>query len=75
MKSCELMKRLRKKLGLKQICFAEILGISQGCLSKIEAGHLDSSLEAFLIGYRIVRKHRLHALIAEFESFVRGEKK
>jgi transcriptional regulator with XRE-family HTH domain len=72
----QLLKALRKELGMRQAPFAQALGISQGALSKIEAGKLEPRLHAFRKAAAIVRDMgpgNSKGLLQEYRDFIFGE--
>lgn len=66
------MRDLREALGISQIAYAELLGMSQSIISKLEAGHLPPSLMAFLRAYRLARMNggEHEETVLEFERFM-----
>lgn len=61
---------LRMALGLTQVEFAKLVGMSQPLISKVEKAHMPPSLKAFLGAYRAAMVLPNREVLKRFERFM-----
>jgi transcriptional regulator with XRE-family HTH domain len=73
MKFDKLFYDLRKSLGINQTQMAKKLKMTQGGVSKIEAGEMPPNVDTFIRAYRIASKHPIAGI--QFVACLYGRQK